>query len=311
MKEYHRRERFIAYAQRLRERFHSGMLSQLQGLPQWVVWRAELEDQKRKKVPYNPQRHLVRASVKIPKSWGTLDQTLHALGSGNYSGLGFMITPPLVMIDLDNSYDRATQTITNPQAEEIMREVNSFFEASPYNGLKGLVYVGRPIRNLHTDAIEIYGYDRFTTITTDHIPGTPTSIELRTREVEALYHRFAPVPSPTPPGTTEHRGGVQRGGLSQLPPEAARDSVLQRLLNGDTSAYQGDVSRAEFVCLMKLMHYTGDDRSLTKAIFSSNPIGQRAKAREDTREGRRGDTTYLDYTIDAVLRKRRNPPQRR
>src|SRR6266699_1683775 len=91
-----RRERFTAYAAMLKERFNSGYLSQLQGVPQWVVWRAELEDGKHKKVPYNPNYFPARASVKIPKSWGTLDQSLNALESGNYSGLGFMITPPFV-----------------------------------------------------------------------------------------------------------------------------------------------------------------------------------------------------------------------
>ncbi len=189
--EHQRRERFTAYAHMLKERFNAGMLSQLQGLPQWVVWRSELEDGKQKKVPYNPQRHFIRASVKIPKSWGTLDQALQALASGNYSGLGFMLTPPLVFIDLDNSFDRATGTITNPQAEQIVRDVHSYFEASPYKGLHGLVYVGRPIRNLHADEIEIYGQDRFTTITTDHIAGTPRTIELRTRAIEALLRQFA------------------------------------------------------------------------------------------------------------------------
>src|SRR6266480_7937189 len=103
MKEQPRRERFTAYAHMLKERFHSGMLSQLQGLPQWVVWRGELEDGKSKKVPYNPNYRNARASVKIPKSWGTLDESLTALQSGQYSGLGFMLTPPLVMTDLDHS----------------------------------------------------------------------------------------------------------------------------------------------------------------------------------------------------------------
>jgi hypothetical protein len=43
--------------------------------------------------PDNPHHHLIRASVKIPKSWETLDQSLTILETGNYSGLGFMITP--------------------------------------------------------------------------------------------------------------------------------------------------------------------------------------------------------------------------
>ena len=107
--EHTRQERFINYAHQLTERFESGMLSELQGLPQWVVWRAELEQEKVKKVPYNPHSHLARASVKITKSWGTLAEALKALESGNYSGIGFMITPPLVLVDLDKSYDRKTR----------------------------------------------------------------------------------------------------------------------------------------------------------------------------------------------------------
>ena len=74
--EQSRHERFYEYAELLRERFEAGMLAELQELPQWVVWRAEVEGEKHKKVPYNPYYKNARASVKIPKSWGTLDQSL-------------------------------------------------------------------------------------------------------------------------------------------------------------------------------------------------------------------------------------------
>ncbi len=308
--EYQRRERFTAYAHMLKERFDSGMLSQLQGLPQWLVWRSELEDGKQKKVPYNPRyRQLIHASVKIPKSWGTLDQALTAVATGNYSGIGFMITPPLVMIDLDNSYDRATQTITNPQAETIMQGVNSYFEASPNKGLHGLVYVVRPIKNVHTEKIEIYGYDRFTTITTDHISGTPTTIELRTREVEALLRQFAPPDAERPIQNTGGGAGVAR--LSELPPEAANDPVLQELLRGDMSRYGNDHHRADWHLLMKLLHWTGDDKVLSKKIFLDSPLGQRDKAQDPEGVGRRGDTNYVDKTIERIIEKRRNPPMKR
>src|SRR5690348_15725029 len=114
-----RQEQFIAYAAKLRERFQSGLLSELQSLPQWVVWRAELDGQgKQKKVPYNPNYHLAHASVKIPKSWGTLKKALKALETGNYSGIGFLITPPLIFIDLDKRRNRDTGEITDPQAQK-------------------------------------------------------------------------------------------------------------------------------------------------------------------------------------------------
>jgi putative DNA primase/helicase len=301
--EYQRRERFTAYAHMLKERFNSGMLSQLQGLSQWVVWRSELEDGKKKKVPYNPQRHRIRASVKIPKSWGTLETALKALETGNYSGLGFMITPPLVMIDLDNSYDRKTRTITSPQAEQIVRDVNSYFEASPYKGLHGLAYTDRPIRNIHA-GIEIYGQDRFTTITTDHIAGTPTTIENRTKAIEALYRQFAPPVAERAYQNTS--GGFGSGNaLTELPPEAARDAELQRLLSGDTTGYPSP-SNADFVLVLKLLHWTGDDVALTRKLFLQSGL-----YREDKTERRTGETTYIDMTIRNAMKKRRNPPMKR
>ena len=91
-----RQERFARYSAYLKERFHSGMLAELQSMPQWVVWRAEVDGEgKQKKAPYNPNYRNAYASVKIPKGWSTLDQALPDLESGSYSGIGFMLTPPL------------------------------------------------------------------------------------------------------------------------------------------------------------------------------------------------------------------------
>jgi putative DNA primase/helicase len=304
--EQSRHEQYIGYAEALRERFAEGCLAELQPLPQWVVWRAELEDGKPKKVPYNPNYyHLqARASVKIPKSWGTLDEALTALQSGHYSGLGFMITPLLVMIDLDHSYDKATQTITNPQALEIIRAVPTYYEKSPNDGVKGLVYVDEPIKSLHTDTVELYGQHRFTTITTDHIAGTPTTIENRTEAVHALYQRFAPPVTETTHQNT--RGGVGSGStLTELPPEAEHDRVLQRLLAGDSSGYASQ-SNADFVLIMKLLHWTGDNVELTRKIFLESGLYREGKTERKT-----GQTTYLDMTITNALKKRRNPPMQR
>jgi hypothetical protein len=44
--EHTRQEHFSDYAHLLTERFAAGTLAELQPLPQWVVWRAELEDGK-------------------------------------------------------------------------------------------------------------------------------------------------------------------------------------------------------------------------------------------------------------------------
>ncbi len=299
-----RHERFIEYAAALKERFASGVLSELQPLNQWVVWKGELEEDKRKKVPYNPNFRNARASVKIPKSWGRLEEALTALESGNFSGIGFMITPPLAFVDLDHTFDKTTGTITDPQAQEIVHSLNSYTEISPSRtGLHILAYGRLPGKNIHT-AIELYGQDRFTTITTNHLAGTPTTIEQRQDVIAALYERFAPAVRETTNQNT--RGGVGTGEtITELPPEAVHDAVLQRLLAGDISGYTSP-SNADFVLVLKLLHWTGDNITLTRKLFLESGL-----YREDKTERKTGQATYLDMTINNALRKRRNNPQKR
>ncbi len=247
-----RHERFIQYAEALRERFAEGVLSELQDLNHWVVWRAELEEGKPKKVPYNPKYdHLqARASVKIPTSWGSLQAALTALETGLYSGIGFVITPLLVMIDLDHSYEKTTQTITDPQAQEIVEALHSYTESSPSGtGLHILAYGQLAGKGIHT-AIEMYGQDRFTTITTNHIAGTPATIERRQEALDALYQRFAPPLVEINNQNTSGGFGANAGSmLSELSPEAANHQLLQQLLAGDISGFKSP-SNADFVLIM-------------------------------------------------------------
>jgi len=93
--------------------------------------------------------------------------------------------------------------------------------------------------------------------------------------------------------------------LTELPPEAERDAVLQRLLRGDSTGYASQ-SSADFVLVMKLLHWTGDNVALTRQLFLQSGL-----YREDKTERKTGSTTYLDMTIHNALKKRRNPPMRR
>src|SRR5690242_6571025 len=89
-----RREQYTAYTAYLKERFQSGVLSELQPMPQWVVWKREIDSEgKAKKAPYNPNVRQAYASVKTPKSWGSLDAVLTALATGLYSGIWICDNP--------------------------------------------------------------------------------------------------------------------------------------------------------------------------------------------------------------------------
>lgn len=94
----------------------------------------------------------------------------------------------------------------------------------------------------------------------------------------------------------------------ELPKQAAYDPLLQELLRGETTRYGGDESRADYVLLMKLLHWTGDNVELTKSIFLASPLGQREKDGQCKATSRRGSVSYVDMTIQKILRTRTNLP---
>jgi len=81
--------------------------------------------------------------------------------------------------------------------------------------------------------------------------------------------------------------------------------VLQRLLSGDISVYSSQ-SNADFVLILKPLHWTGDNADLTRKLFLASGL-----YREEKTERKTGQTTYLDMTIRNAMRKRRNQPQKR
>ncbi len=306
--EHQRRERFTRYAAILRERFEQkGVLRELAGYPNFVMWRYSEVSGQRKKPPFDPNTNLPASPIE-PRTWGTLETALTALATGKYQGIGFMLShSPFSGLDLDHSVEGGKLL---PWAKAIVEAMDTYGEYSPsWNKAAGtggvhLLVEGKPVSSKKTGNIEIYGEKHYLTITTNHIPGTPTTIESRQQALDALYRSIAPPVEERPIQNT--RWVVGRGNdLTELPPEAVYDQKLQRLLRGDITGYKSQ-SSADFVLIMKLLHWTGDNIQLTRQLFMQSGL-----YREEKTERKTGSTTYLDMTIHNALKKRRNPPMRR
>ncbi len=305
--EHLRQEQATRYAEALRERFETqGMLAELQPYPNFVVWRYTPIDGQGKKPPFNPNTNYPASPIE-PRTWGTLDTALTAVATGKYQGIGFMLSQsPFSGIDLDHCIEEGT---LQPWAQEIITALDTYTEYSPsfrrstgQGGLHLLVQ-GKPPSSKKVGNIEVYGEKHYLTITTNHLEGTPTAINSRQEALDVLYRQIVPHVEDRPFQNT--RWGVGRASdLTELPPEAEQDELLQRLLRGDSTGYKSQ-SSADFVLVMKLLHWTGDNIELTRQLFMRSGL-----YREKT-ERKTGDTTYLDMTIANALKKRRNPPMRR
>src|SRR5438132_10343189 len=93
---------YAGYAQDLRERLQSGLLSELTPYPQFVVWKYTVEHGKLKKRPFNPRTYTA-ARTNDPSTWTRVEHSLHALATGRYNGIGFVFAEadPFTGIDLD------------------------------------------------------------------------------------------------------------------------------------------------------------------------------------------------------------------
>src|SRR6266550_655407 len=204
---------YAGYAQEMRERFQSGMLSELTPYPQFVVWKYTVENKKLKKRPFNPRTN-VPARTNDPTTWTSREPALKALATGRYNGIGFVFSErdPFTGTDLDNCV--AKDGSIAPWAQEIITTLSSYTEYSPSKlGVHILTQATLPGAGRKIGHVEMYAEGRFFTLTTEHIPGTPTTIADRQEQQTSLY--TALVGELPPPRSSENTGG--RGAVTGEP----------------------------------------------------------------------------------------------
>ncbi len=135
---------------------------------QWVVWKLEQRGDKPTKVPYIAAGGVGRASSTDLMTWATFEEAVAALKTGRYAGVGFVFcsADPFVGVDLDDCRNPETGEIA-AWAREIIDSFTNvvLLEASPSGRGVHLITKGVCKDGVNTKAVEIYGQDRFFTVT--------------------------------------------------------------------------------------------------------------------------------------------------
>src|SRR6187402_553974 len=168
----------------------------------FVVWRMEKakDSGKPTKIPYRPANPDVRASSANLDHCSDLATAVEACRQHrDLQGLGFVFHPinGVVGVDLDHCVDQSTLEIEG-WAMDIVRKLDSYTEFSPsQTGLHIFVYANawqgagtNQVNVIPGSKIEMYCKDRFFTLTGDHVPGTPTTVEDRPTEFSELHSRL-------------------------------------------------------------------------------------------------------------------------
>ncbi|QEG09353.1 DNA primase [Xanthomonas phage Samson] len=245
--------------------------------PQWVMWRYEDTDSKKPtKVPYSARTGAL-ASVTDANTWGTFDECLHALNSGWYNGIGFVLTDadPYSFIDLDDT--KGDQTALDRQIK-IYNEFDSYAERSPSGSglhiiVKGAVPAGR-----RRSFIEVYSSLRYMTMTGDVYRNAP--IKEQNELLNILWGQMGQGSV-----AVAHYAGVAEAKetdeqVYNRAVAAANGDKFAELFAGKWEGMYASQSEADFALVDIIAFYT-QNRAQIARMFRLSGLGQRDKAKRD------------------------------
>lgn len=273
--------------------------------PQWVGWRFVTRGGKQTKCPVSA-RGGGRADSTDPATWASFDEAVGAWRADRCcAGIGFVFSPddPFCGVDLDGCIDDDGDIV--PAAREVIDLLNSYTEVSPSGrGVKVFIAGRKPVGvGCKSKAIagfketEVYDRDRFFTVTGRHAPGTPTTVEERQAQLDALCARLWP--TKRAPRAIAAPGGSGFNGDDEVLIEqasAARNGDrFKRLWAGDTSLHAGDHSGADQALCNLLAFWTGKDADCMDRLF------RRSGLFREKWDERRGERTYGQMTIERAI----------
>lgn len=289
-------------------------------LKQLSNWVARVD-----KIPVNPKT-LYNAKANEPQSWGTFEQAVECIGKISKqgkpcNGVGFELKAPYCGIDIDHCFNSETGEISK-EALDIINIMDSYTEISPSGTGIHILYKNdgsthpewhkkKPIDSVQH--LEMYQSDRYFTVT-GNIFGNSCRLSERTKQADLIYKAYM-----QDSGKSEmpkKQTSAQLSPLTNLPDidiiskamKSKNGSSFTALWRGDTSAFNGDESRADLaLCNMLAFWCSGDTRQMDRIFRNSGLMREKW-------DEKRGANTYGEITLNEAVAKCKefyNPDYRR
>jgi hypothetical protein len=263
----------------------SGIPEELKKYPNWVNWRIEERHGKPTKIPINPKTQ-GNAMSDNPSTWGAYELAVKLYlecENEHIRGIGFMLSNGYSGSDLDHCYNPDTGEVL-PWAKEIIEELSSYAEITPSNeGLRVLVKGKLPegrrvlkglpsIDGTNRGEIALYDSVRFFTVTGNHFPGTPLTIEPRESELAAIHAKvFGNNGKPTEQKHQPSPCNLSDDEILNRARDAKNGTKFDALWGGDVSGYPSPSEADIALCLM-LAFWTGNDATAIDRLFKQSGL---------------------------------------
>lgn len=294
---------------------YSAIPAELKGRAQWVAFKLEKRAGKTTKVPYQPRDPRLKASSTDAATWASFEDACQAIACdpNHLDGIGFVFTTddPYVGVDFDHCRDPETGTI-EADVRRYIEMLGSYTEVSPSGaGLHVIVRGELPPGGRRKGNIEMYQEGRYFTMTGQHLDGTPTTIEGRSEQIDAMHSQVfrtaAVCPDvmrmPAPLQTTSSADRLRDDEILAKARRARNGSRFDRLWNGDFSGYPSQ-SEADIALCSMLGFFSGPDgKDQVDRLFRQSALYRPEKWDEShTGDGR----TYGQMTVGKALYEKRD-----
>ena len=266
--------------------------AELKTLKQWVCWKYETRDGKKTKVPYTPGG--AHAQSNNGKTWSAFADCVKA--ATRFDGIGVMFANELAGIDLDHCIDDAGQIADWAQC--IVSTMDTYTEITPSgHGLHCLFWGKLPKGERRKGQVEMYDAGRFFTVTGNHLPNTPTTIERRDEQAARVHAEYigarvddAPKPAPT-------TVNLDDAAIIEKARAAKNGDAFAVLWRGDTTAHAGDASAADLALCSHLAFWCGGDMMRIDRLFRQSGLYRDKWDEPHSGDGR----TYGQMTLTKAL----------
>lgn len=247
----------------------------------WVCWRLVTRAGKTTKLPVTPATGR-NAKSTDPRTWATFADAVAA--AGRFDGVGICLGEGLCGVDLDHCRDPQTGEL-EAWAAEVVAELDSYAEASPSGTGVHVLVTGElpPGGGNRKGRVEMYGSGRYFTVTGEHLPGTPLTVNDRTDALASVHARHIGTNTPkadAPPRPTEPLDLDDEELLAKA--RSARNGPdFARLWEG---GYPEDDSAGDLALCSHLAFWTGGDVARVDALFRRSGRMREKWERADYRE---------------------------
>jgi hypothetical protein len=253
--------------------------SELRERAQWVIWRGEMRDGKRTKVPYRADGD-GRASSTDPATWATFDTALAASETLNADGVGYVFSTddPYFGVDLDDS-------LSAEDRYAIMHALDTYTEESVSGA--GYHVIGRGQLNghgRHPHGLGVFDQDRYFVFTGEHVPDTPATIEDRQAELEQVLGLYLPTPAPAAAPTRPPQPvNLDDRGLLEKAFAARNGADFRALWEGRWQGTYSSQSEADLALCATLAFWTDRDPDRIDQMFRQSGLHREKWERADYR----------------------------